>query len=308
MNRLASIIRLSTLAVLTGIVGCSDSTSPAGTGHLSLVLKDAPGSVVAAVVTISEINLQGSGGTTVLSTTPITTNLITLATDAATLLDSVVVPAGSYSQLRFVLTGGYVEIDNGNGTTSIYASSPNYAGLPQGATVTGSLQMPSMGQSGLKVTLPNNRLVVADGGATIMVIDFDVSQSFGQMAGNSGMWVMHPVMHAGDISLTGSAAVNLTLGAQVTLPIINNVQTTLGDFTVTFTGTDGIPRTTTFADPDGDGIFTASLLHVPPGAYSVDITPPAGFTTFTTSPVLPGSVTVNANGTASATFTVTAAS
>jgi uncharacterized protein DUF4382 len=310
MNRLISVARLGALALMTGMMACSDSTTGtgSGTGQLSLILKDAPGDVVAAVVTISEINLQGGHGTTVLSNTPVTTNLLTLAGDAATLLDGVVVPAGTYSQLRFVLSGGYVEIDNGDGTTSIYASAPDYAGLPPGATVAGPLQMPSMGQSGLKVTLPGDHLVIADGGATFLVVDFDVAQSFGHLAGQSGMWVMHPVIHGADISLTGSATVDLTLGNGVTLPVINNVQLTLADFTATFTGPDGIPRPAAFADPDGDGTFTAELLHVPPGVYSVDITPPAGLTTFTTDPALPGSVTVTANGTASAAFTVTAAS
>lgn len=308
MNRYASMLRLGALALLTGLAGCSDSTSPAGTGHLSLVLKDAPGDVLAAVVTINEIDLQGSGGTTVLMSTPVTTNLLTLASDAATLLDSVVVPAGSYSQLRFKMSGGYVEVDNGNGTSSTYASDPAYAGLPQGATVTGSLQMPSLAQSGLKVTLPGDKLVIADGGATVLVVDFDVSQSFGQQAGNSGMWVMHPVITGASISLTGSAAVNLSLDPQVTLPIINQVQLTLGDFTATFTGSDGIARTATFTDTDGDGVYTAYLLHVAPGDYAVMITPPAGLTTFTTSPTLPGTVTVAANGSATVSFTVTAAS
>ncbi|MDZ4863268.1 MAG: DUF4382 domain-containing protein [Gemmatimonadota bacterium] len=309
MKRFASITRLGALALLAGSIACSDGTSPAtGSGHLSLVLKDAPGDVVAAVVTISEINLQGNGGKTVLSSTPVTTNLLTLASDADTLLDRVVVPAGSYSQLRFVITGGYIEVDNGDGSTSIYASSPSYAGLPVGATVTGSLQMPSMGQSGLKVTLPGTRLMVADGGATILVVDFDVAQSFGHQAGGSGMWVMHPVIRGGDIALTGSAAVNLALGSTITLPIINAVQLTLGDFSATFTGSDGIPRPASFSDSDGDGVYTALLLYVAPGDFTVDITPPVGLTVFTTTPVLPVSVTVNANATTTATVTVTGAS
>lgn len=309
MKRLISIARCGAFVAAAGLMACSDGTgSSGGSGHLSLLLKDAPGDVVAAVVTITEINLQGEGGKTVLSSTAVTTNLLTLAADVDTLLDDIVVPAGTYSQLRFVLSGAYIEVDNGDGTTSIYASAPDYPGLPQGATVDGDLQMPSMGQSGLKVTLPGNQLVIGDGGQTILVVDFDVAQSFGHPAGNSGMWVMHPVIHGADVSLTGSAAVSLTLDPLVTLPVINAVQLTLADFSATFTGTDGVPRSAAFVDVDGDGTFTAELLHVAPGTYAVDITAPAGLTVFTTSPALPGSVNVTANGTATTAFTVTAAS
>jgi hypothetical protein len=300
---------LSALA-LAGLVSCSDSSGggPNGDAQFSLILKDAPGDVVAAVVTIDEIYLQGNGGKTVLSSTPVTTNLVTLAADAATLVDDVTIPAGSYSELRFVISDAYIEVDNGDGTTSIYASSPGYAGLPPGAVVDGNLQMPSLGTSGLKVTLPAGGLTVNSGTSKILVVDFDVSQSFGHVAGNSGQWVMHPVIHATDIKLTGSASVTLALDPSVTLPIINNVQITLGDFTATFTGSDNLPRTAAFVDPDLDGVFTADLLWVPPGDYALDIVPPAGINVFTTTPAEPTTITVAADGSASAAFIVTAAS
>ena len=133
-----------------------------------MLLKDAPGDVKAAVVTISQVYMQGSsqgdepGSRVILRDTPITTDLLTLANSTAELVKDGVVPAGTYGQLRFVITGGYIEIDNGNGTSSIYASSPNYAGLPQGATVTGALQMPSYATSGIKVNLPAHLDLIAE--------------------------------------------------------------------------------------------------------------------------------------------------
>jgi len=303
MTRTLAALALTTLAACS-----SDGSGPNGTGQLSLILKDAPGDVVAAVVTIDQIYLQGSNGRTVLSSTPVTTNLVTLAADAATLVDDVTIPAGTYSQLRFVISGAYIEVDEGNNTSRIYASSPSYAGLPMGAVVDGPLQMPSFGTSGLKVTLPAGGLTVNSGSSKILVVDFDVSQSFGHDAGGSGMWVMHPVCHATDVQLTGSAQVTLTLDPSVTLPLINNVQITLADFTASFTGSDNVARTAAFSDPDNDGIFTADLLWVAPGDYAFDIIPPAGITVFTTTPALPTTITVASDGTASASFTVTAAS
>lgn len=284
-------------------LACRDAQSP-GTGRLTILLKDAPGDLVAAVVTIAEVDLQGSGGTQVLSDTAVTTDLLTLASDAATLVQDAVVPAGTYAQLRFVITGGYIEVDNGDGTTSIYASSPSYPGLPTGATVTGQLQMPSFGQSGLKVTLPADALIVPEGGDKVLVVDFDVSQSFGRQAGGSGQWVMHPVIKGADITLTGGATVSLSLGAGVVLP----GGAALDGFTATLTASDGSTTTTAFADPDNDGTFVARFAYLVPGDYTVTIAAPAGVSSFTTSPALPATVTVPSGGTGTLALTVTAAS
>ena len=125
---------------LTG-AACSESTGNAANGKITVLLKDAPGDVKSAVVTISQIYLQGStegddaSSRVVLRDTPVTTDLLTLANSTAELVKDATVPAGTYGQLRFVITGGYIEVENAGGTTSIFATSPNYAGLPAGATV-----------------------------------------------------------------------------------------------------------------------------------------------------------------------------
>ena len=184
-------------ALFVGLLGLLSCNQAPGTGQISLRLKDAAGDVQAAVVTISEINLQGSGGTTLLNQgqPPLTQDLVLLQppNNPTVLVEGLAVPAGTYTQLRFVLTGAYIQVDNGDGTSSIYASSPEYA-TAHGVEATGSLQMPSMGESGLKVILPGNALTVPDGADVCLTADFDVSQSFGHLAGGSGQWVMHPVI------------------------------------------------------------------------------------------------------------------
>src|SRR5262245_29931953 len=152
--------RLVSLAVsgMVGLaaLGCSDGNGPSGNARVTIRLTDAAGEVKAAVVTISEIVLQGgANGTVVLSSTPVTTDLVTLGNGTATLVDAATIDAGTYSELRFVITGGYVEVEGPGGQSQIYASSTDYAGLPAGATVTGNLQMPSLGSSGLKVQFAN---------------------------------------------------------------------------------------------------------------------------------------------------------
>ena len=182
------------VAAAFALAGC-DSTNSSGSGRVTLQLTDAPGDVLAAVVTVSAVRLQGDDGSVGLLDTPFTTDLLDLAGTTAVLAEDVEVPNGRYREIRFVISGGYVEVDNGDGTSSFFASSPNYQGLPIGVTSPGQLQMPSFGSSGLKVKLPGNRLDIDDDDHVILV-DFDAAQSFGHVAGNSGKWVMHPVVIA----------------------------------------------------------------------------------------------------------------
>jgi hypothetical protein len=135
------------------------------------------------------------------------------------------------------------------------------------------------------------------------VVDFDVSQSFGQLAGGSGQWVMHPVIKADDVSATGGARVAVTLDAGVTLPGTS----VLSEFSVTLTGSDGIPRTVPLDDSDGDGTFEAVYAFLAPGDYNVTIQAPAGVTAFTTTPALPVTLTVQGGQTATESFTITSA-
>ena len=124
MLRLSSVSRRARrmsfgLLVALGAVGTAVACSAAATenatsGKITVLLTDAPGDVKTAVVTISQIYLHGDGedasGRVILRDTPITTDLLTLANSTADLVKDATVPAGTYGQLRFVITGGYVEI------------------------------------------------------------------------------------------------------------------------------------------------------------------------------------------------------
>jgi hypothetical protein len=196
-----SVVAVATAAfVLVAGVSC-DSPTALKSGKLSLLLTDAPGDVVKAVVTIDQIYLQASAdsanpsGRIILRDADVTTDLLTLVDSTQSLIADVVIPAGSYSQLRFVISGAYIEVEGDvAGTTTIFASSSTYAGLPTGSVVGGDLQMPSFAQSGLKVQLPGDALVIGDDASVTLVVDFDVAQSFGKAAGSSGRWVMSPVL------------------------------------------------------------------------------------------------------------------
>jgi hypothetical protein len=310
--RLHSSARLARRAAITALgaltlaapAACGGDSTAAGSSKVSVLLTDAPGDVKAAVVTISEIDLQGSSGSHVLLNVPVTTDLLTLAQSTAQLVDEAIVPAGTYAQLRFVITGGYIEVENGDGTTSIYASSPTYAGLPAGAHVAGTLQMPSFAESGLKVNLPGGSTTL-DSDEKVYLVDFNVAQSFGHDAGGSGDWVMHPVVKATDFEVSGGLTVQLNADAAVTMPVVNGVALTLADFTTVVTASDNSTEQVALTDA-GNGVFEAHFPFLAPGSYSVTFTTSAGIS-FTTTPTVPATVSVSSGQSTTAAFALTTA-
>ncbi len=289
-------------ALALGLVGCGD-----GESKVTIKLTDAPGDFKRAVVTISEVELLGEGenNRVVLLSEPKTTDLITLANDTADLVKDATVPAGTYKELRFVITGAFIEVEQADGSTKIYASSADYAGLPTGAQVAGELQMPSYGTSGLKVKIADP--VAVEGEQKVILVDFDVAQSFGRQAGGSGRWVMSPVIKAAEITFSGSVTVTLAAGAGVTLPKKDGQQLTLGDFKATLTNTGGSTETLAFTDANGDGVFEAQFKFLIPGDFSADVLAPQGVS-FTTTPAHPAAVSVGNGKAVSVAFTLSSAS
>jgi hypothetical protein len=105
-----------------GLTGCGDGAGPGGTTALSIKLTDAPGDIQHAFVTISEVNLVGQDGKVVLLSTPFTADLLTLAGTTADLVTDVEVPSGTYTGLRFVISGACLAVESESGGTDIYAT------------------------------------------------------------------------------------------------------------------------------------------------------------------------------------------
>ncbi len=272
------------------LAACSDTGNsvlqPNGTGQVSIALTDAPAdSIVAAVVTITDIYLQpGTDSVTTANRVYLRQNvstavdLLTLRDSLASLTQNSTVPAGTYQQLRFVITGGYIQVKNADSGISTYAT-PGYA-VPSGTTVTGTLRMPSFAQSGLKVNLPGGGLTVTSGTTTSLVADFNVAQSFGHQAGASGQWVMTPVVNAVSASTTASLTVNVALGTGVTLP----TGVLLSAFQAQLTDASGNTHT---AALNGSGSVTFTNLIPANGPFSLTLIAPAGVTMKTSTPPLP---------------------
>jgi hypothetical protein len=286
------------------VVACESSgTGPRTTGTVSVMLTDAPGDFHNAIVTISNIQLLGDGGTVTLMDEPVTVDLLTLQNEVMTLVGETPVPGGRYSEMRIVISDGLIVVEQPDGSTRVYASSPAFA-TSQGFTATGQLQMPSLAQSGLKIKLPSDAADI-DGDDNAILVDFNVAGSFGHQAGNSGRWVMHPVIHATSFTQTGAIRLAVQLGEDVELPVIDDVQITLAMLSgLLDRNGDIIP--VAFTDVDDDGIFVAEFRFLPPGSYSLGLGLVEGLV-LTTDPVFPLTVEVTAGQTAERLVTITAA-
>lgn len=294
---------LATFAIALGLSGCQ---SEPDVGKVTVLIRDGshghpmPGDVDGWVVTISRVEIRadaedvdedvedvedmdedGDGGWIVLRDGPMTVDLADLPNEMAMLVEGAVVPTGAYSQLRFVIDGGYLVVGGGAGA-GVFATEGTV--VPAALGVPGELRMPSMSTSGLKVKLPDDAIVTGD--QHVLVVDFDLSQSLGHES-SEDVWVMHPVVEATDWMVTAAISVHVDVAAGVVMPD----GATLASFDAELVGADGIAvARAPLEDPDGDGMFEATFQWIDPrlGPFSVRLVAPDDVTFVS----LPGSEVV----------------
>jgi len=261
---LLPLVALATLAACDGGGG-----TESGASRLTIRLHDAPGDLAEAWIRVDEIYLQGTSaedstsGRVVLSDGASGWIELTDLTGSsfATLVAGEPVPAGSYSQLRFVVCEAYVVTDGGD----VHATRD--AELPAGVAADGALQVPSGCSSGIKVKLPAGGLDL-ESDATILSVDFDVSQSFGHQAGSSGRWVMRPVLTATEVGLAGGIGGTVTVAQGVTLPSCGGAAVDVTQFVpLAVAGADSLAATVS-----AGGEYA---LSVAPGTYTWRTRPPS---------------------------------
>ena len=244
-----------------------------GETSLSVYLTDAPGDVDSVWVQIDDIVLAGQGAPVSLLEEPTgLINLTELVDVAVALVEGVPVEPGLYTQVRFVLRGAVLlEAD---GTVYAYGDVVPPAGLE----VTGDLTCPSCSQSGIKVRLPGG-VELAEGDDAGILMDFDVSQSFGHQAGQSGRWVMHPTIlgmvddaaaiEGGESEGRITGLVSLDLDVEV--PMCGGEARDLGAFVPVATATtlidDEAAALVFTGETDADGEFEIEVL----GADTYDL-------------------------------------
>ncbi len=244
-GKLARILCSGLAAGLTlALAACSGGGSAGtGGGTASFSLTDAPacgGQFQQVVVTIAGIEVTGNGAApyTLTLDKPIQQNLLDLTNGKFANLGPIPMPAGTYNQTRLILAA------NAPGTGGTPA---NYVVTPDGATH--ALKTPSAQQSGFKVIGP---FTVNAGNTVGVMVDFDACRSVVN-AGNSGQYILKPVLHAivqdtagfitGALGTTGAGAVVYAEDASG-LTFKSTVADSNGDFNLSplpATGTTGAP-------------------------------------------------------------------
>lgn len=295
------------LTAALALTNCGDDdngpTSPAGDGSVTLKLTDAPGNLAHAWVELSQIYLLGEGedgAEVVLMHGPSgLIDLLDLAGATADLVRDVPVPAGHYSQLRLVVEAAIIETEDGRVFATVGAEHPD------GTTVTDHLQCPSCSQSGLKIKLPGGSIEIQKE-ARILVIDFDVRESFGHEAGKSGKWIMHPVIHATELVSSGAIAGSIALAPGVTIPDCGGTPRSLSIFVPQAEDDEGMIHSSNYQPGD-----RYEIKYLAPGEYIMGYSSTVEFYSealrFSATPS-GEPVTVTAGGSVSVDYTITAAS
>lgn len=249
---IAQRVLLATAACILAACGGSDSdpvVSPAAPGTLRVALADAPACGYDEVnVTVERVRVHQSGsaadeagGWSEVVLNPVKrVNLLSLTNGVLEELGATTLPAGTYTQLRLVLSS--------NNATTPMANSV----LPTGGTET-ALVTPSGQQSGLKI---NTQINVASSQLTDVVLDFDACKSV-VVAGNSGRYLLQPVLSI----LPRVATTGLAVEGYVTGAIAS------GSTSVSLQQGGVVARSTA---PDANGKFL--LSPVPAGTYDLVIT------------------------------------
>lgn len=271
MTRSSYVLTSTALAAATAIAACgggSESASDAGT--LRLALTDAPACGFDRVdVTVEKVRVHksgsasdaGGGWSEIVLQPPKRVDLLSLTNGALAELGQTPLPAGKYTQMRFVLSPN-------NGANPLANSV-----TPTGGTET-AVSTPSGAQSGLKMNVDIQ--VEADKVADF-ALDFDTCRSFVRL-GNGG-YLLKPIIavipRISDVArVTGQVALTMaTTATSVSLQL------------------NGEPVRST--PPDSTGKFV--LYPVPVGVYDLVVTAPGrAIATITGVPVsATGSTTVN---------------
>jgi hypothetical protein len=272
-----SLVWLLPFTVFAG--ACGESVSEPGPARLQILLVDAPSDYIAqAEVDIGRVELlpAGDGDRILLSEdgTDGFVNLLALQGDVSEVLADEEIPVGFYHQLRMIVEDARVVLKDG--TTF------------QDGTSEAALSVPSGAQTGLKLNLSSadgseegedsSEGVEIAGGRTVLVLDFDVNQSF-RLQGNpetpAGLKSVsfRPTIRVVVEDLSGS--VSGTISTDLT-------DQPLGGLVVTASAVD--PGTSEeFQSLEATGVtsdtgaYTIRLL--PPGTYTVTVAAPEGLAT-----------------------------
>ena len=243
--------------------GTSDITS------VSVLLKQPPGNVEAAIVTVTRMDLIGPHGAVALLHRPQVLDLLDPQQAPIGVVNDYAVPAAPYHELRIHVRGMYLAVRNPDGTVTRYAT-PEYVATPEGQVVDRVLDLGQWAALGEAVTLARGSLDLR-GEQTVLVLELDALRSL-RIPGGQGQVAFEPVISAAELGSMGGIRVTLARPADSAEPL-DGATVALFDASRTLIGVaDG------FTDHDSDGVFEAMFGLLSPGTYEVVVSPPSGWT------------------------------
>jgi len=197
-------LRLIAVASFGFLVSCGGGSS-ANMGSLNLLLTDSPACGYKNVyVSVDHIEISSDGSSwisvPVKSSVQQPIDLLNLTNGALLSLGEAPLAAGTYNQVRLVLKS--------NGVSAPWA---NYLVLTSDPTGEVPLKTPSSQQSGYKINGPFN---VQAGTMADLVLDFNACKSI-VVAGNSGKYLLKPVVTATAMVVSGSITGTTVPSSQV---------------------------------------------------------------------------------------------
>ena len=213
---------------LISFTACDDATVNNGrSAQIEVKLTDAPAHYEAVTIDIQEVRLhadedeeidstetdedaEANGWITILDE-PLEVDLLDLTNGNNITLGTADLDPGQYSQLRFIL--------GDNNTITI-----------DGEVI--PLKTPSAQQSGLKLKLDTE---IEVGTTYTLLVDFDAARSIVK-AGNSGKYLLKPVLHAVNLAEAGSISGNVQPSADFRTNVMAIAD---GDTLSTITGDNG---------------------------------------------------------------------
>lgn len=258
--------RRSAMLATVLVAGCETGTSDITS--LSVLLKEPPGNVEAAVVTVTRIDLIGPHGPVPLLHQPRVIDLLDPDQAPIGLVNDFSVPALSYHELRVHVRGMYLAVRNPDGSLTRY-STPDYVAIPAGTVVDRELDLASWAETGQAVTLAGGTLDLR-GDQTILVLELDALRSIGAPT-QPGHVAFEPVITAAELGSMGGIRVTLAPTADSGMPL-DGATASVFDASRTLVGVAH-----GFTDTDADGVFEAMFGLLSPGNYEVVISPPSGW-------------------------------
>ncbi|HEX6645009.1 MAG TPA: hypothetical protein VF037_10035 [Gemmatimonadales bacterium] len=257
-------LRRSGIPALLVLAGCQTET--ADITSLSVLLKEPPGQIEAAVVTVSAIELLGPNGTIPLLHQPRVVDLMDPAAAPFGIVNDYAVPALAYHELRVHVRGMYLAVRNPDGTVTRYAT-PAYPAVPA-AEVDREIDLAHWRDAGGAVSLASGTLDLR-GDQTILVLELDALESLGQPTG-PGRVAFEPVIRGAELETMGGIRVTLEKPADSGIPL-DAARAELFDERRNLVGVAH-----GFTDDDDDGVYEAMFGLLRPGEYRVVVSPPGG--------------------------------